>query len=73
MKKIPYIGGQPLTIYVGFILLALMLTTAVIGYFYHKRIVKIPIKHHRNLAYITIGTVVFHGILAAIDRFFSLS
>lgn len=69
---IPYLWGLPLTIYVGFILFASVLTTATLGYLYHKRIIKIPIKVHRNLAYLSIGIAVFHGVLAAIDRFFGL-
>lgn len=68
--RVPTIAGQPLTIYMGFLVLGLAIATAVIGYLYHKRIVKIPIKRHRNIAIVTLGVTFLHGVLAAIDRFF---
>ncbi len=68
--RIPEIAGQPLTIYAGFLVLAVALATALVGYLYHRRIMKIPVKQHKNMAFITLGVAVFHGILAAIDRFF---
>lgn len=71
MRRIPYIGGHPLTIYVGFVLFALVLATATLGYLYHKRIVKLPIMYHRNVAFISLGVAVFHGVLATIDHFFT--
>lgn len=68
--RIPEIAGQPLTIYAGFLLLAVALATAFVGYLYHRRILKIPVKQHKNLAFITLGVAVLHGILAAVGRFF---
>lgn len=70
--RVPQIAGQPLTIYFGFLVLGLALATFAMGYLSRRKIVKIPIKRHRNMAILTLGITFIHGVLAAIDRFFPL-
>lgn len=53
----------PFIVYLGIITILLFLLTAFIAYFKRRGKIKISIKWHYYLAYISITLGIFHGIL----------
>ena len=61
MAPIPFIFGLPLTIPLGVLTLASLITTLLVGLSINKGWLDIPIKYHMYLAFTTLALAIVHA------------
>jgi hypothetical protein len=59
--RIPILFGQPLFLWLGFVLLVVIVIQIAIA----KKMLRIPFRWHRILGYVILVLAVVHGLLAA--------
>ncbi len=66
---IPIIWDKPITVWLGILVFCLLVVTFSIGLLRFKRIIRVPIDVHRNLAIVTLLAALVHGYYAFVAYF----